>query len=90
MAKKFSERDDAIEEIQTRRAALEAQVSSLKDEKKVLKTVAKQYKEAATTSAHELLLIRQHQAVLKEKDTNLNTDSLSQVHQSQFKYPPLV
>jgi cell division protein FtsB len=35
LAKKFSERDDAIEKIQTRRAALEAQVSALKEEKKV-------------------------------------------------------
>jgi hypothetical protein len=50
----------------------------------MLKLVAKQYKEAATTSAHELLLIRQHQAALKEKESILNTENLSQVENPTF------
>jgi len=85
LVKRFSERDDAIDMIQSRRAALEAQLSTLKDERKVLKIVAKQYKEQATTNAHELMLIRQHQASMKDKESPIvNTESLSQTSLEVF------
>jgi DNA repair exonuclease SbcCD ATPase subunit len=62
ITKKLAATDEAaLKNMEERRSALEAQVASLKEEKKMLKAVAKQYKLEAMTRAHELEMIRNNQ-----------------------------
>ena len=68
LQQRWQEKVDQLAHFEQQHAATEAQAQKLKEEKKILKAVAKQYKEEAERQGHDLIMLRNHVAFAKEKE----------------------